>query len=71
MKQIQTAAFNVPEYEPKREGNYRPRIQPDQLRQLWLLKQQTGKPMTLLVREALESYLTARSEGGGGDDEDC
>ena len=43
-RQIQTAAFDVPEYEPRRIGYYRPRILPHHLRRLWLEKQRTKKP---------------------------
>ena len=57
MKQIQTAAFQVPEYEVRSHVSYRPRIRGDQVRLLWLLKLRTKKPMTVLVREALEPYL--------------
>ena len=57
MKQIQTATFRVAEYEVKRHSSYSPRIRPDQVRLLWLLKQRTMKPMTVHVREALKSYL--------------
>ena len=63
MRQIQTATFGVPEYEPKRTGTYRPKIKADQLRRLWLLKQKTGKPITKLVREAIDIYLV-RMKGG-------
>ena len=63
MRQIQTAAFGTPEYEPHREGTYRPRIGPDQLRSLWLLKRKTNKPITELVREAIDTYL--HSQDGG------
>ncbi len=58
--QIQTAAFNVPEYEPRREGRYRPSILPRQLRRLWLEKQRVHKPMTRLVAEALDEYFERR-----------
>ena len=57
MKRIQTATFNVPEYEMKPEANYRPRISADHLCRLWLLKQHSGKPITKLVAEALDDYL--------------
>ncbi len=56
-RQIQTAVFGVPEYEPKREGTYRPKIGPKHLRRLWLEKQRTRKPMTRLVAEALDEYF--------------
>ena len=60
MKRIQTATFGAPEYEPKRVGSYRPRIEPDQLRKLWLLKQEVGKAITKLVREAIDLYLATQ-----------
>jgi hypothetical protein len=56
-KQIQTAVFGVPEYEPRREGTYRPKIGSKHLRRLWLEKQRTRKPMTRLVAEALDEYF--------------
>ena len=56
-RQVQTAAFNLPEYEPRRVGCYRPRILPHHLRRLWLEKQRTEKPMTQLVAEALDVYF--------------
>ncbi len=60
MRQIQTAAFGVPEYEPAWEGTYRPRIQPNQLRALWLLKRKTNRPITELVREAINFKFSER-----------
>ena len=54
---IQTATFDVAEFEMKREGSYRPRISPEHLRSLWLLKQRTKKPITALVAEALDFYF--------------
>lgn len=57
MRQIQTAAFGAREYEAKSTWSYRPRIEADQLRKLWLLKKKTGKPITKLVREAIDMYL--------------
>jgi hypothetical protein len=57
MKKIQSAAFGVPEYEMKWEGTYRPRISPEHLRHLWKMKQESGKPITELVDEALDSYF--------------
>ncbi len=59
-RQIQTAAFDVNEYEPRRIGYYRPRILPHHLRRLWLEKQRTGEPMTKLVAEALDEYFKRR-----------
>jgi hypothetical protein len=63
MKQIQTATLEVAEYEVQRHSCYSPRIRPDQVRLLWLLKQKTRKPMTVHVREALESYLHEQLAG--------
>lgn len=57
MKPMQTAVFDMPEFDPDRVGSYRPRISPEQLRYLWVLKQRTRKPITALVAEALEGYL--------------
>jgi len=51
MKKIQSAAFGVPEYDMNRVGTYRPRISPEQLRRLWKMKQESGKPITELVDE--------------------
>ena len=59
-RQIQTAAFNIPEYEPRWAGHYRPRIFPRHLRRLWQEKQRTKKPMTRLVAEALDEYFQCR-----------
>ena len=67
MRQIQTAAFGMPEYEPKRVGGYRPKIAADQLGRLWLLKQKTGKPITKLVREAIDIYLACKKGGDSYD----
>jgi hypothetical protein len=57
IKRIQTAAFGVPEFEMKPQANYRPRISPDHLCRLWLLKQYVKRPITSLVAEALDTYL--------------
>ena len=59
-RQVQTAAFDVPEFEPRRIGYYRPRILPRHLRLLWLEKQRTKKPMTKLVDDALDEYFHSR-----------
>lgn len=59
MKAIQTATFGVDEYEVGGPRTCRPRIQPDQHRRLWLLKKKTGKPITELVGEAIEIYLSS------------
>ena len=56
----QTAAFNVPEYDIKRMGYYRPRILPEHLRRLWLEKQRTRKPMTKMIAEAIDEYFASR-----------
>jgi hypothetical protein len=63
MKQIQTAAFGIPEYEPQRAGSYRPRISPEHLRRLWLEKQRTNKPITELIAEALDHYFKHEERG--------
>ena len=63
MKFIQTSNFGVPEYEITREGTYRPRISPEHLRRLWLKKQKTGKPITVLVTEALDFYFENTERG--------
>lgn len=56
-KAYQTAAFGVPEYEMKRVGDYKPRIFPEHLLRLKALKQQTQKPITKLIAEALDLYF--------------
>lgn len=38
---------------------YSPRIDPQQVRRLYLLRQKRGVPMTMLVREAIQRYLAA------------
>ena len=63
MRYIQTSKFEVPEFEIKRVGTYRPRISPEHLRRLWLLKECSKKPVTRLVEEALEDCL--KKENGG------
>ena len=57
MNKIQSADFGVPEYDMNREGTYRPRVSPEHLRQLWKTKQESGKPITILVAEALDCYF--------------
>jgi hypothetical protein len=59
-RQVQTAAFDVPEFEPRRIGYYRPRILPHHLRRLWLEKKRTKKSMTKLVDDALDEYFDRR-----------
>jgi hypothetical protein len=54
---IQTAAFGVTEYEMRQEGTYKPRISPENLHKLYLLKIRTKKPITKLVAEALNTYF--------------
>ena len=63
MKPIQTATFNVPEYEVINGTNYRPRLASKQLRQLRVIKKRTGRPITKLLAEALDDYLD-RWKGG-------
>lgn len=57
MKLIQTATFGVPEFEMKREANYRPRLSVEHMSRLWSLKQRTKKQITKLVAEALDAYF--------------
>ncbi len=59
-RQVQTAAFDIPEYEPRRIGYYRPRILPHHLRRLWLEKKRTKKSMTKLIDDALDEYFNCR-----------
>ena len=59
-RQVQTAAFDVPEFEPRRIGYYRPRILPHHLRRLWLEKKRTKKSMTELIDDALDEYFDRR-----------
>ena len=59
----QTAAFGIPEYEMKKEGTYKPCISPERLFKLWVLKQQTKKPITKLVAEALDLYFLKAERG--------
>ena len=60
--QIAPPEFELPGYESQRVGTYRPRISPYHLRRLWLEKERTKKPMTLLVAEALDGYFAGREE---------
>jgi hypothetical protein len=55
--QIQTAILGAPEFEVKPQASYKPRISADHLCLLWLLKRNTGKPITRLVAEAIDLYL--------------
>lgn len=41
-------------------GAYQPALPRDLVHRLWLLKQATGRPMTNLLREAVEAYLAER-----------
>ena len=61
-RQVQTAAFDVPEFKPRRIGYYRPRILPHHLRRLWLEKKLTKKPMTKLIDDALDEYFRRRQK---------
>ena len=47
-----------------REGQrmYQPALRPDQVRALYYLKQQRRRPMTKLLREAVDQYLHAHSK---------
>jgi hypothetical protein len=41
---------------------YQPAIALEQVHALWLLKQQTHRPMTVLLREAVDAYLGRQGE---------
>lgn len=41
-----------------RPAVYQPELPAELIHQLWLLKQQTGRPMTVLLREAVERFLS-------------
>jgi hypothetical protein len=41
---------------------YQPALRPDQITQLYYLKLQQRKPMTRLLREAVDKYLQAHAE---------
>ena len=41
---------------------YRPALRPDQVKALYYLKRQMRRPMTKLLREAVDQYLAAHSE---------
>ena len=62
IRQIQTATFGVPEYEPQREGIYRPRISARHLRRLWLEKQHTRQPITRIISSALDEYFKKQAK---------
>ena len=57
MKQIQTAAFGIPEFELRSSEVYRQKIESWRMVRLLIKKRQTGKPITRLVAEALDIYL--------------
>lgn len=63
MKRTQTALFGVPEYEPRWEVCYRPRISTKKMLRLLAMKRQTGKPVTQLVSEALDCYFEFMERG--------
>jgi hypothetical protein len=44
---------------------YQPSLQPDQVQALYFLKLQQRRPMTKLLREAVDEYLKAQSEQYG------
>ena len=44
---------------------YQPAMRPDQVRSLYFLKRQRRKPMTVLVREAVDEYLQRHGEQHG------
>ena len=38
---------------------YQPQLRPDQIRSLYFLKRQCRRPMTKLLREIVDTYLTS------------
>lgn len=63
MKQVQTRILTtVPEYEVEYTESYRPRIRADQMRRLRQIKEETGRPITQLLEEALEQYFVGREK---------
>lgn len=49
------------------ENCYRPKIHSERIRQLYMIKQETGVPMTVLLDRAIEAYVTnywQKSEDG-------
>lgn len=72
--QIQTAILGVPEFEIKLQANYKPRVSAEHLCLLWLLKRNTGKPITELVAEAIDLYFKTinwSTEKGGENKCNC
>jgi hypothetical protein len=63
MSTNQKLVIDNQEYDAMREGTYNPRIAPEYLRKLWLIKQKTGKPITQLVSEALDLYFEILERG--------
>jgi hypothetical protein len=55
---VQTSKFGVPEYEIVFESKYCPKLRTDQMVRLSKLKKETGVPITIMVREALDDYLS-------------
>ena len=41
---------------------YQPKIRDDQARQLYLLAKSTSKPMTKLIREAVDEFLAKKNK---------
>lgn len=41
---------------------YQPALRPDQVKALYYLKQQRRRPMTKLLRQAVDEYLQAQQE---------
>ena len=48
---------------------YSPKIKVDLVRQLYQLKQQTKRPMTKLVNEAVVEYLIRRNTNGSAENQ--
>jgi len=41
---------------------YQPKIRDEQIHELYLLKEKTRRPMTVLIREAVDKYLVEQGE---------
>jgi len=63
MNTNQKSEKGIQTFDPKRVGTYKPRIAPVHLRALWLMKQETGKPITELVSDALNIYFEINGKG--------
>jgi hypothetical protein len=63
MNTNQKSKIETQTFDAKREGIYKPKIKPAHLRSLWMVKQETGKPITQLVSDALDLYFEIYGKG--------